>query len=174
MTALSVVVSGVTVTLIALTSPTCISRLSPVMPRASLSMVIPPAGVSTTVIAHSTEMPLAAVAVIVALPTATAVTLPLASTVAIASSEDFQVIDLSVVVSGRMVATRSTVSVAFSVVSVLFRVIEPAGVATTVTLIVALTSGLDLAVMVIADVPRLNAVTLPFSSTEATVGFELS
>ncbi len=107
----------------------------------------------------------------VALPTATAVTLPLASTVAIVSSEDFQVTDLSVVVSGRIVATRSTVSVAFSVVSVLFRIIEPAGVATTVTLIVDLTSGFDLATMVIVVVPRFNAVTLPFSSTLATAGF---
>ncbi len=134
-------------------------------------MMISPAGVATTVISQVAEMPLAAVAVIVALPTATAVTLPLSSTVAIASLVDFHVTDLLVVASGRIVATRSTVSVAFSVAAVLFRVIEPAGVATTVTLIVALTSGFDLATMVIVVVPRFNAVTLPISSTLATAGF---
>ena len=171
---LSVVVSGVTTALIALTSPTRISRLSPVIPSASLSMVMPPAGVSATVITQLAEMPLAAVAVIVALPTATAVTLPSASTVAIASSDEVHVTDLSVVVSGRMVATRSTVSVALSDASVLFKLITPAGVATTVTLSVAFTSVLDLAVIVIIVEPSDRAVTFPSSSTLAIAGSELS
>ena len=84
-------------------------------------MVIPPAGVSVTVITQVAEMPLAAVAVMVALPTATAVTLPSASTVAIASSDEVHVTDLSVAFSGNMVAISSIDSLTLREASVLLR-----------------------------------------------------
>ena len=63
------------------------------------------AGVGTTVTGQ-VALTLPQVAVTVAVPTATAVTWPVASTVATDSSDDFHVTVLSVVVTGRMDAAR--------------------------------------------------------------------
>ena len=105
------------------------------------------------------------VAVMVAVPTATAVTLPLASTVATFASEVLHVTVLSVVDSGRTVADRVSVSVALRVMAVLSRVMESAIVATTFIVIVELTSP---QVTVIIASPTPTAVTLPSASTVAT------
>ena len=169
---LSVAVSGSTVTMIVLVSPTNISRSSPEIPIASLSIMMPDASVSITVTSHSAFKPLVVVAVIIALPTLTAVTRPFSSTVATVESEEVQKTDLSVVVSGSTVASSCRVSVAFSVAVFLLSDIAPARVGTTLTFKEAETP--DLAVMLIVVEPSKRAVTLPSSSTEATSGLELS
>jgi len=64
--------------------------------------------------------------VIVVSPTAIAVTMPLASTVAIASLSDFQVTTLLVVVAGRISTESSAVSNALRLTSVMLSVIDDA------------------------------------------------
>ncbi len=118
------------------------------------------AGVASTVTAQVADT-LPHVAVMVAFPTAIAVTLPLASTVATLSSDDFHVTVLSVVVAGLTVAISVSVSVAFRVIAVLFRVMDAAGVASTVTAQVADTLP-QVAVMVV--LPTDTAVTTPFAT----------
>ena len=158
--------------MIVLVSPTSISRSSPSIPIESLSMTMPVASVSITVTSHSAFRPLVVAAVIIALPTLTAVTRPFSSTFAMDESEEVQKTDLSVVVSGSTVASSCSVSVAFSVAVFLLSDIAPARVGTTLTFREAETP--DLAVMLIVVEPSERAVTLPSSSTEATSGLELS
>ena len=124
-TVLSVVVAGITVAV--KVSLSVALRLSVVV----LS-VIEDAAVAFTVTAQ-VAFTLPQVAVIVALPTAIAVTVPLASTVATLSSDEVHVTVLSVVVAGITLAVKVSLSVAFRVIAVLFRVMDAAGVADTVT-----------------------------------------
>ena len=102
------------------------------------------------------------VAVIVALPPPTAVTLPFSSTVATVSSLDDHVTSQS---SGSVVATSVSVVFSAKVTSVLFNVIVSVA-STTVTSHVAVTSCNVLTVMV--AVPLDTAVTFPLASTFAT------
>ena len=103
-------------------------------------------------------------AVMVASPTATAVTLPSASTVAIDASEVDQVTTLSVTSLGRTVAVSFSLAPMVSVSSVLSRAMLSASIGLTVTLQVADLSP-QVAVMVAS--PTTTAVTLPSASTVA-------
>ena len=167
-TDLSVVVAGATVALRVNVSVAL--RVADV-----LSNEIEDASVFATVILQVADLlePSAVVAVIVVSPTATAVTLPLASTIATASFDDFHVTDLLVVNSGSTVATSVAVSVASRLISVLSSVIVSASVGTTVTLQDAERSDPSVVVAVIVASPIAMAVTTPFSSTIATLSFEL-
>ena len=108
-----------------------------------------------------------ALAVMVAVPTDTALTLPVASTVAMAALEELQVTVLSVASAGVTVATRVRVSPSTKAALVRFRLIPSTGITffSTVTSQVAVFSP-ALAVMV--AVPTATAVTLPVASTVAT------
>ncbi len=120
-----------------------------------------------TVISHDADF-VPAAAVIVALPSDTAVTKP-SLTVAIVSSEEVHVTVLSsVAVSGLTVAVSSTVSPSTTVASVLSRDTEVIAIvfSFTVTVQVAVFSP---AAAVMVAVPAALAVTVPFS-TEAMSG----
>ncbi len=119
--------------------------------------------VGMTVTLHVAVLP-PQVAVIVASPTLIAVTRPLASTVAIASSSDDQVTVLSVAFSGRISGTKVTVPPAVSVTASGLMVKLSTGVGRTVTLHVAVIPP-HVAVMVTS--PTDTPVTTPFSSTVA-------
>ena len=157
-TVLSVVVAGFTVAISV--SVSVAFRVIAVLFR-----VMDAAGVASTVTTQVADT-LPQVAVMVAFPTAIAVTLPFASTVATLSSDEVHVTVLSVVVTGSIVAVSVSVSVAFRVIAVLFRVMDAAGVASTVTAQVADTLP---QVAVIVAFPTAIAVTLPFASTVATL-----
>ena len=92
-----------------------------------LSRVIPVTFTSgfVTVTLHVAVTPLPSVAlqVMTALPAATAVTLPVLSTVATADADDFQFSFLFVAFVGATSAIICTISFSFSVTSVLFRLI---------------------------------------------------
>ena len=107
-----------------------------------------------------------ALAVMVAVPSLTAVTLPL-STVATAESELLQVTVLSVASSGVTVATSVSESPSVKVKVVLLREIP---VTATTFLLTATLQVADCspALAVIEAEPSLTAVTLPLSSTVAT------
>ncbi len=100
----------------------------------------------------------------VALPTAMAVTLPLASTVAILLLLVDHLTVLSVAFSGSTVADRVAVSVAFSDSVVLSNDTDAAGVCVTVTLHLAEYEP-HLAVIVV--IPALTPFTSPLASTVA-------
>ena len=106
-------------------------------------------------------------AVIVAEPSFAAVTLPLASAVAILASEVLQVTVLSVASSGFTVAVSVSDSPSFNDISVLFSVTDSTGIGSTVTSQEALLP-LQLAWMV--DAPTATAVILPLSSTVTAAG----
>ena len=135
-----------------------------------LSRVTDPVG-TVTMTAHSAVLP-PHLAVIVALPDLTAVTLPL-TTLATDSSDEVQVTFLSVASSGFTVAVNCSVSPTAKERVVLSRVTEPVGTV-TVTAHSAILSP-HLAVMV--ALPDLTAVTLPLetlatdSSDEAQATF---
>ena len=112
-------------------------------------------------------LPSFAVAVIVAVPTATAVTLPFESTVATDVLEDFHVTALLLALLGLTVTVKVSLPPTFMLVPVLFNEIPVTGW-DTVTLQVALFPLPSLAVAVIVAVPGPTAVTLPFESTVAT------
>ena len=95
------------------------------------------------------------VAVIVAVPTALAVTTPVLDTVATEVLELLHITLLLVAVDGVTVAVRVTVSFALSDAVVLFKEIPVAAVATTVTLQVALRLLPSVVVAVISAVPTL-------------------
>ena len=119
--------------------------------------VIPVTGVSTTVTLHVALrlLPSAVVAVMVAVPTALAVTTPVLDTVATEVLELLHITLLLVAVDGVTVAVRVTVSFALSDAVVLFKEIPVAAVATTVTLQVALRLLPSVVVAVISAVPTL-------------------
>ena len=139
-----------------------------------LSKVTDSASVFATVILQVADLlePSAVVAVIIASPTAIAVTRPFSSTVATASSDDVQVTALLVANSGSIVAVNSAVCVASRLISVLSRVIDSTNVGTTVTLQDAERFEPSVVVAVIVASPTAIAVTRPFSSTVATASLE--
>ena len=100
----------------------------------------------------------------VAVPTATAVTLPLASTVALDVSLLSQVTVLYVALSGATVAVSVSLAPTWSVRLSLLSVTEVTGTGLTVTAQVA---DLPSAVAVMVAVPTATAVTLPLLSTVA-------
>ena len=105
----------------------------------------------------------------VALPLATAVTIPLASTVATASFEDVQVTVLSSASSGR------TVTLSARVTSLAVRVASDLSRVTSVTAMATVTSQVaekSPALAVMVALPLATAVTTPFTSTVATVSSE--
>ena len=120
------------------------------------SRVIVSASMGNTVTLQVAErfVPSVVVAVIVASPIACAVTMPF-STVAMFSSLDDHTTPLSVVVSGRTVAVKVTVSVALSVTAVWSRVMLVARVASTVTSQVAVRLLPSVVVAVMVAVPTL-------------------
>ena len=122
-----------------------------------------------TVTLHDAERfdPSTVVAVIVASPTAIAVTTPLASTVAIDSSDDDHSTDFSVANSGSTIATSVSVSFASRLISDLSSVIDVANVGMTVTLHVAERFEPSTVVAVIVASPTAIAVTTPLASTVA-------
>ena len=154
LTFLSVASSGFTVAVNCAVSPTAKERVV-------LSRVNEVTG-TVTVTAHSAVLP-PHLAVIVALPDLTAVTLPL-TTLATDSSDEVQVTFLSVASSGFTVAVSCTVSPTVNESDVLSRVTDPVG---TVT-VTAHSAILPPHLAVIVALPDLTAVTLP-SSTFATV-----
>ena len=106
----------------------------------------------------------------VALPLATAVTTPFASTVATFSSEVLHVTVLSAASSGR------TVTLSARVASLAVRVASDLSRLTSVTAIATVTSQVaekPPAVAVMVALPLATAVTTPFSSTVATSAFEV-
>ena len=111
-----------------------------------------------------------ALAVMVVVPSAAAVTRPLSLTVAMAVLLEDQVTVLSVALSGLTVAESWKVSCSVSASEVLFSVTEVTGMTflETVTVHVAVLSP-ALAVMVV--VPSANAVTRPLSLTVAMAAF---
>ena len=115
--------------------------------------------------------PSAVVAVIIASPTAIAVTRPFSSTVATASFDESQKTVLSVVYTGSTVAVNSAVCVTSRLISLLSRVIDSACVATTVTLHEADKFEPSVVVAVIIQFPSLTpkivAVPSIFSRTTA-------
>ena len=127
-----------------------------------LSSEILVTGVGTTMIEQVAVFS-PALAVIVAVPTLIAVTIPLL-TLAMLASEVLQITVLSVTSSGLTVAVRVAVSPTFNDALVLSRVILVTGVGTTVIEQVALLSP---ALAVIVAEPNLIAVTTP-SLTVAT------
>ena len=156
-TFLSVASSGFTVAVKVAVSPTANERTV-------LLRVTEPVG-TVTVTAHSAVLP-PHLAVIVAFPALTAVTLPL-STLATDSSDEVQVTVLSVASSGFTVAVNCAVSPTANERTVLSRVTEPVG---TVT-VTAHSALLPQHLAVIVALPDLTAVTLPFS-TLATASSE--
>ena len=108
-----------------------------------------------------------ALAVMVALPILTALTIPF-STVATDGFDEFQVTVLSVASDGLTVAAKVTDCPTFNDAVVLSRVMLVTGVASTVTAQVAVLSP-ALAVMV--ALPTIRALTTP-PSTVATEGFD--
>ena len=114
-----------------------------------------------------------ALAVIVAVPALTAVTLPLPSTVATLLSEDVHVTFLSVALSGATVALSFWLSPSTMLISVLSMVMPVTGtvLAATVTEHVAVLDPSEEVTVIVAE-PAFTAVTLPLPSTVATVASE--
>ena len=109
--------------------------------------------------------------VMVAVPSATAVTNPAAETVAIASSEELQVTVLVVAVAGVTVAVSCSVSLAARLtVSLLSSTLV--GKISTVTPHVSLTDGSEEQAHVIVTVPAATAVTKPALETVAIASLE--
>ena len=106
-----------------------------------------------------------ALAVTVAVPTAMAETLPLASTVAMALSLLLQVTVLSVALSGATVAVRVSVSPTCRAMEDRLRVTDVTGTGLTVTVQAALLSP---ALAVTVAVPTPRAVIRPVPSTKTT------
>jgi len=106
------------------------------------------------------------VQVIVAVPTATAVTVPFDT---VATDESLVVHEtlLSVAVDGNTVAVKVSVPPTVSAIAAVFRTTESTGTTDTVTLHDADFAGLDFEVQVIVADPSATAVTVP-SSTVAT------
>ncbi len=165
-TDLSVASLGVTVAV----SCTVCDALRVVGPSAEI--VIPSAGVATTVISTEADCPAEFVAVIVAEPTETAVTRPVSDTVATSAFSDFQITFLSVALSGVTVAVSCTVCEAFRVVEPPVEILIPsAGIATTVTILSPVTPVPSPAIALIFADPREIAVTSPVSVTVAISGW---
>jgi nicotinic acetylcholine receptor alpha-3 len=125
--------------------------------------------VSTVTTQVAVLFPSFVVTVIVAVPFATAVTSPLASTVATAVLSDDQVTEGSVAVSGVTVAIKSIVALGFKVTAVGVTLT----LVTSVTLVSTVTTQLavklpSFVVTVIVAVPSATAVTKPLASTVAT------
>ena len=159
-TVLSVTSSGRTVALSFSVSP--IVRLNSVLSKVMLS-----ASIGLTVTLQVADLS-PHFAVMVASPTATAVTLPSASTVAIAASEVDQVTVLSVTSSGRTVAVSFSLAPMVRVSSVLSRVMLSASIGLTVTLQVAERQDPSTVEHVMFASPTEIAVTKPNSLTVAT------
>ena len=151
-------------------SPSTNSRVS--LSRATLSTGMT---LAETVTSHlAVFSPSVVVTVIVAVPGATAVTLPSASTVATASSEVLHATDLSVASSGATVAA-SVASSPSTISRVSLSTVTPS---TGMTFASTVTSHFavfppSVVVAVIVAVPAATAVTLPFSSTVATFSSEV-
>ena len=111
-------------------------------------------------------LPSLAVAVIVAVPFETAVTLPLWSTVATDVLSDDQVTDLSFALLGEMVGLNVTVFPSLSVTEDQFSVMPVTNWATVISQVAVLDWSLVVTVMVAEPLP--TAVTLPLASTVAT------
>ena len=157
-TVLSVALSGETVAV------SC--SFAPI--RSSISVLLKVTAVASmgsTVTLHS-AFTLPQLAVIVALPIATAVTLPFSSTVAMLLSDEVHTTVLSVVLSGETVAVSCSFAPIRSSISVLFKLTASTSLGSTVTLHSAFTLP-QLAVIV--ALPIATAVTLPFASTVATL-----
>ena len=104
----------------------------------------------------------------VASPTFTAVTLPLASTVAISGLSDFHVTFWLVASSGRTVAVRVSLPPTRRLVSLLlsFTPVTLISLSLTVTLQVAVLPPSSVVTVIVAS-PAFTPVTLPLASTEA-------
>ena len=114
------------------------------------------------------KLPSAVVTVMAALPFATAVTTPLASTVATPGASELQLTVWFVAVAGATVAVRLDVPPGFSVRVVRFRVTPVTGVLTVTAQVAVLPPSAVVTVMV--ALPFATAVTLPVWSTVATLG----
>ena len=112
--------------------------------------------------------PSSVVTVMVASPTFTAVTLPLASTVAISGLSDFHVTFWLVASSGRTVAVRVSLPPTRRLVSLLlsFTPVTLISLSLTVTLQVAVLPPSSVVTVIVAS-PAFTPVTLPLASTEA-------
>lgn len=121
---------------------------------------------TVTVTAQVADL-LPAVAVIVAEPPATAVTLPFASTVATASLLLFQVTVLSVALEGDTVAVRVSVAPFVKDSVCLFKVTLDTSIALTETVHCAVLPPSSVVTVIVA-VPTPCAVTCPLASTDAT------
>ena len=115
-------------------------------------------------------LPSVVLTVIVAVPLATAVTLPFASTVATVLFDDVHVTFLLVAVVGLIVAVNGEDCLAVSDSVDLFSVTLVTGVVTVTETVADLLPSFVLTV--IDAVPTATAVTLPFTSTVATFVFD--
>ena len=169
-TVLSVASSGSMVGVRVISSPTpmVMLLLSSLMPVTLTSAAF------TVTLQVAVLPPSLVVTVMVASPSAFALTLPLSSTVATASLSDAQLTLLSVASSGFTVAVRVASSPTIRVSSLLSRLTLSTAtpLALTVTAQLALFAP-SLVVTVTAVVPGALATTLPLSSTLATEGSEL-
>ena len=131
----------------------------------------PVTGTVTVTAQVAVLLPSAVLTVMVAEPPATAVTLPLASTVATEVLELVQVTFLFVASLGVIVAIRVSVEPFAKDRLVLFRLTPVTGTVTVTAQVAVLLPSAVFTVMVAE--PPANAVTLPFESTVATEVFEL-
>lgn len=155
---LSVVFSGVNVTVKVTVLPT--STVACDGSREMLSTG------TITVTVQVADLPLAVVAVMVAVPAATAFTLPVLSTVATAASLEVQVTVLSVASSGETVGVKVSEQPTARLSSSLLSDIPVTGIV-TVTEQVA-DSPFEVVAVIVA-VPALTAVTIPSEDTDAIV-----
>ena len=121
-----------------------------------------------------TLLPSFALAVMVAVPSLTAVTSPFASTVAMFSSEEVHARLLFVAFSGATLAFNANVSPSVSVCSVALSVMPSTSTTGAFTFMVHLAETLlpSVALTVMVAVPSLTAVTSPFASTVAMFSSE--
>ena len=150
-------------------SACCSSSVSVVLFKLTLSIGT---GFLVTVTVHVASFPFTVVTVIVALPSLTAVTFPLLSTVATSGLLDFHVNVVSSVVSlGLIVATSVSASCSSNVKVVLSKLTLSIGIFSLGLFTVILHSALlpFTVVTVIVATPSLTAVTFPSWSTVATL-----
>ena len=168
LTALSVALSGVTVAFRLADSPS-VSESS-VLSSDTLSTAIVVGEASLTVTAQVADFS-PALAVIVAVPAFTAVTLPLESTVATDVFDELQLTVLSVALDGLTVAVSVTLSPSVRL-RLLLSSVTPSTATVFAATVTEQVADFPPALAVIVAVPAFTAVTFPLESTVATDVFD--